>query len=56
MKRLRLVTIIICAVLLSECRNRTDEHTVPNTRVNIDIDLNLAQIQRSEFLLVAGFI
>ena len=50
MKRLRLVTIIICTVLLSECRNRTDEHTVPNTRVNIDIDLNLAQYNDLNFI------
>lgn len=50
MFRFKLVTIIICAILLSECRERVDEHTVPETRVNIDIDVNLAQYNDLNFI------
>jgi hypothetical protein len=42
--------IIICAVSLSECRNNTNEHTVPKVNVNIVIDLNLAQYNNLNFI------
>jgi hypothetical protein len=50
MNLFRLAIIILCAVSLSECRNRTNEHTVPNTPVNIDIDINLAQYNNLNFI------
>ena len=50
MIRIRLVLFILCAVSLSECRQRYQEHRVPNVVVNVDIDLNLPQYNHLNFI------
>jgi len=50
MIRIRLVLFILCAVSLSECRQRYQEHRVPNVVVNVDIDLNLPQYNNLNFI------
>lgn len=50
MPRIIAVAIILCAVSLSNCRERTDEHTVPIVSVNVDIDVTLAQYNDLNFI------
>lgn len=50
MSRIVSVAIIVCAFSLSNCREKTDEHTVPQVAVNIDIDITLAQYNNLNFI------
>ncbi len=50
MKGIRLATIIICAVSLSDCKKGSDEHQVPAIAVNLNISTNLAQYNDLNFI------
>ncbi|HAW18912.1 MAG TPA: hypothetical protein DCX14_01915 [Flavobacteriales bacterium] len=50
MPRYLIIPIIICTLSLSECRNNSNEHTIPDVRVNIDIDVNLPQYNNLNFI------
>lgn len=54
MKGIRLLTIIICTVSLSDCKNRNDEHIVPPVALRLNISTNLAQYNDLNF--VGGWI
>ncbi|GAB5539581.1 MAG: hypothetical protein Salg2KO_16840 [Salibacteraceae bacterium] len=48
--QIRLVLFSLCTLSLSECRERYEEHRVPNVAVNVDIDLNLAPYNDLNFI------
>jgi hypothetical protein len=50
MPRYLYILFIICTLSLSECRNNSNEHTIPKVGVNIDIDVNLPQYNSLNFI------